>query len=236
MTKSKKQNKKRSVNNAGIRSDLKVTTGIPRQPNAVVKMIRATSRNMIYNPSTGLAGYTQSDLALTFSPNQTDYRIGGVSIYADALPNVSELSALYDQYRIDKITLRIDVPLGVADSYIASGVVYPQIYYVLDRDDATSFAKNDLLQYPQLRVHNFNTSGYKPFQVEFAPTPLRDIAGTGVATSYSPMNSAPWIRTTELTTPHYGLKLFFDDFGTSANTNLYLNFTIWYQMSLTNPK
>jgi hypothetical protein len=235
-SKQQKKNKNRSVNNVGIRSDLKITTSIPRSPNAVVKLVRATSRNIIYNAANGLTGLPASDLGLTFSPSSTDYRVGGTSIYSDALPNVTEISSLYDQYRIEKITLRIDVPMGISDAYMVSGVVFPQINYVLDRDDSGSFTKNDLLQYPQMRIHNFNTNGYKPLQIEFSPTPLRDIAGAGISTSYGPMNSAPWIRTTELITPHYGIKMFFDDFGTSANANLFCQFTIWYHLALTNPK
>lgn len=93
-----------------------------------------------------------------------------------------------------------------------------------------------MLQYPQCRVHNFYKDGYNPFQVTLSPKPLRDVAGSGLSTGYGPMPTAPWLRTADMSIPHYGLKMALDYFGYVQTINMGLVITIWYDLEFTNPK
>lgn len=174
-------------------------------------------------------------MQITFAPGATDWRIGGSSLYSDALPSLTELTNLFDQYRINKVYLQIDYPMGNSNSY-ANPQINPLVYYVTDYDDPNDASLSDLLQYPQLQQHNFWRGGYTPLLMSFSPKPLRDIAGSGIGTGYGPMTYAPWIRTADTIVPHYGLKMTHDFFGITQANSIKFKVTVWYDMSFTNPK
>lgn len=175
-------------------------------------------------------------MQLTFAPGSTDFRLGGVSIYTDALPNNTEFSQLFDQYRIAGVTIRIDFSVNVFSN---SGPAYqpPIAYFIADYDDPQDATVNAVLQYPQVITHSWSENGYKPFIVSLKPKPLRDVAGAGITTGYSPMASAPFIRTSEMTIPHYGLKMALVNNGASASAvigNFLVN--VYYDLEFINPK
>lgn len=175
-------------------------------------------------------------MQLTFSPGAVDYRLGGVSIYADALPNSAEFSNLFDQYRVKDVMVRIDFNVNINTN---SGVNYspPIAYFVMDHDDPNDLPVTSMLQYPQVITHSWVEGGYKPFIVKFKPTPLMDVAGAGIATGYSPMRSAPFLRTSEMTIPHYSLKMALLPNGAGAATIIgYFNVTVYMDLEFINPK
>lgn len=175
-------------------------------------------------------------MQLTFAPGATDFRLGGVSIYTDALPNNTEFSQLFDQYRIVGVTVRIDLN---PNAFTNSGVAFtpPIAYFIADYDDPQDATISACLQYPQVLTHSWNTDGYTPFIAHLKPKPLRDVAGSGIATGYSPMAVAPFIRTSDMTVPHYGLKMALANNGASVNavTGFFL-INVFYDMEFINPK
>jgi len=175
-------------------------------------------------------------MQLTFAPGATDFRLGGVSIYSDALPNSTEFSQLFDQYRIAGVTVRIDFSVNV---YSNSGSSYspPLAYFIADYDDPQDATVSAVLQYPQVVTHSWTENGYKPFIAHIKPKPLRDVAGSGIGTGYSPMSSAPFIRTSDMTIPHYGVKMALVNNGASANAvigSFLIN--VFYDLEFINPK
>ncbi len=164
-----------------------------------------------------------------------DWRLDGVSIYVDNIPNTTEFSNLFDQFRIKSVSLSVDTPAFFSNSG-TSPAALPQIWYAADYDDTAMASLTDLMQYPQVRKHNFYTDGYKPLIFKFSPKPLRDVAGAGVTTVYGPMPVSPWLRTSNMTVPHYGIKLALDWFGLSQTQDIPLQFTVWYDLEFTNPK
>lgn len=214
---------------------LKQITPIPRNP--IHKFRRALSRRFTWNPSTqaidGLAA--TPSLQVTFSPSTTNWRLGGTSVYNDVLPNVSEFSALYDQWKISNIEIRWDFS---SQQSMNSGPTHtaPLLYYTADYDDVGNASIFDLSQLPQTRIHCFNTNGYSPLCLRLKPRPLVDVAGSGISTTYAPMDRNPWLRTADMSTPHYGMKFCYDGFGASFNFDLYFNIVIWYDLEFTNPK
>jgi len=111
------------------------------------------------------------------------------------------------------------------------------LYIVSDYDDAADCPVSDILQYPGMLVHNFVRNGYTPFITTFSPRPLRDVAGNGLSTTYGPMEEVPWLRTTDMSTPHYGIKLVAINNGGSANSPVcFMTLTVYYDFDLQNPK
>jgi len=218
----------------GIQAPPKLERNLPQSGNPTIAVTRAIRRQCILN-STTIDGSPATTMQFSFAPGATDYRFAGVSIYTTALPNSSEFTSLFDQWRLKKVHFRIDLPAAYANSGVTP-VIMPNIYYVSDYDDSVDCTINDMLQYPQCRVHNFYRDGYTPFQVSLSPKPLRDIAGSGIATGYGPMPVAPWLRTADFSIPHYGLKLAIDWSGYHQTITVGMVITIWYELEFTNPK
>ncbi len=237
--KSKKSVKPRRKSTAGysIRDGLTKVMALPRIVNPVVRIQRATTRRWTYNAAIGLDGFANFDMQLTFAPSATRYYLSGTSIYADSLPNVTEFSSLYDSWRITKVTVRIDFPMSVSNSALLSpSFLIPQLVFAPDFNDAGSAAKADLLQYPQVDVHNFNKNGCTPWMVSIHPRALNEVSAGIVSTAYAAMPIDTWYRTSNFDIQHYGIKLFFDNFGNTSNLNMPFEFTVWYDMEFTNPK
>ncbi len=218
-----------------IQGGLRRVVNIPVTPNPITRIARATARKMTYNAANGLDGFAGYDLQLTFAPGATRYHISGAAVYADSLPGLTDFSNLFDSWRISKVVVRIDIPLGLSNSASAPSYV-PQIVYAPDYNDATGANKTDLLQYPQVQVHNFNKDGFTPFLVEFSPRALVEVPSGVVSTAYSTLPSSSWFRTSNMDSQHYGIKMVFDNYGSTNNLNYPLEFTVWYHMEFTNPK
>ena len=199
----------------------------------MVRIRRGLIRNFSVN-SSGIDIGGSNNPQVSFAPGATDWRIGGTSIYTDTLINISEFTNLFDQYKINGIYMQVDLPLGNSNAF-AQPLYNPIIYYVADYDDSSDTDLGSLLQYPQLQQHNFWRDCYTPLIIRLSPKPLRDIAGSGIATGYGPMAKAPWIRTAEMGVPHYGLKMCLDWFGITQATSMKMKITLWYDLSFTNP-
>jgi len=209
---------------------------VPRPINSVIKIRRSWTQDISYFGTAGWFNTGALDFQINFGASSSSINLGGVGVYGPTTPNSAELSNLFDQFKITNVTLRIDWDYN---SYpVSSGTaVAPLIYYAADYDDSGSSPVSTLLQYPGVQTHSFLENGYRPLIVMVKPKPLRDIANTGVLTSYGPMTAAPWIRTSEMTTPHYGLKFCAAQFGVGGNTYIgNIAITAYIDMEFANPK
>jgi len=194
------------------------------------------ARQYSYVPAGGIDSSGSYTWQYSFAPTATQIRLGGVAMYQDNLPNWSEFTNLFDQYRIRQVTVRVDYS---ANTMTNSGVAYtaPIIYAAVDYDDESDATANALFQYPGCITHSFIENGYKPLIINFKPRPLRDVAGIGVLTGYSPMARAPFIRVADNAIPHYGLKMALNLQGASANVAVgYFNIQVAFDLELINPK
>lgn len=234
----RKQNKrsKKNANNDGITAVARPLKSIPVLKTNPTKLRRSWTQEIGYYGTNGWFNTGALDFQINVAASVSNINLGGVSVYGPATPNSAELSNLFDQYRITGCMLRIDWDYN---SYpVSSGTaVAPLIYYVADYDDSGSSPVSTLLQYSGVVTHSFLENGYSPLIVSFKPRPLRDIASTGVLTSYGPMTTAPWIRTSEQATPHYGMKFCASQFGLGG-ISLIGNITItcYIDLEYANPR
>lgn len=167
-----------------------------------------------YSPGNGFFA-ASPNIQVNFSASVSNVNLGGVGVYGPTLPNSSEFAAIFDQWRITSVTLRADWNMN---SYSPTNVndTPPLLYYIVDYDDSADASVQALLQYPGVRTHSFLQNGYTPMVFSIKPKPLKDIAGTGVLTTYAPDTTMPFIRTAEMTTPHYGIKIATQTMGASS--------------------
>lgn len=148
------------------------------------------------------------------------YRIGAVSAssvtgaaagYAFNLatvPNASEFTTLFDQYRIKQVTVTF------LPNYIQANV---PLYTALDYDDAlTPPTLLSVFEKDTCRISEAN----QVVERTFNPRALREVYATPVTSGYETAVS-PWLDTQNDTVPHYGLKYFIAQLPASGLTNTY---------------
>lgn len=197
-----------------------VSASVPRSVTTSYPFRRSWQQLIAYNPTLGWASAGSSNLQVSYALGSSDVRIGGVSIYVPGTPNVAEITSLFDQYKILRVTTRLDWSMNAYSPSADQTQALPIFYYVVDHDDSNDGTVADLLQYSGVGTHSFLTGGYKPLIITQTPRPLRDVASTGIATGYSPMERNPFIRTTEANVPHYGLKIALQNMGATVNANI----------------
>lgn len=168
-------------------------------------MRRSWNQLIPYSPGNGFFA-ASPNIQINFGGSVSNVNLGGVGVYGPTLPNSSEFAAIFDQWRITSVTLRADWNLN---SYGPSHVndSPPLLYVIADYDDSADANVQACLQYPGVRTHSFLQNGYTPMIFTIKPKPLKDVAGSGMLTTYSPDTSMPFLRTAEMTTPHYGIKI-----------------------------
>lgn len=132
----------------------------------------------------------------------------GYTFKLNDLPNPSDFTQLYDQYRIRAIKFQLIPKQGIATVFpptVLPGQVsiMPKIYSVIDYDDAappTSLA--EMLQYENCKWTRANRTHSRYFK----PAIATEVFQTGITTGYG-MRQNAWIDCNSSTVEHYGLKL-----------------------------
>lgn len=135
------------------------------------------------------------------------------------LSSISDLQELFDVYRIRSVQYNI-IPLGTVQPtspslQAATTVsVRPQgLITVIDQDDATPLSTlGQALQYESFK-YTRSTIVHKR---RFSPRVGREIFD-GVTAAYEEPDKPVWVDCAEPQTPHYGLKLWVDTAGATAN-------------------
>jgi len=135
---------------------------------------------------------SQAANALTF---------GATAFKLSTLPNSSEFTALFDQFRIDyvEVTLRPQYNMGSLSNQ--TSMVNAVLYTVIDYDDATApTAVSDLRQYENCRESNWDETLVRRFQPRLAVATY----ASGVFTSFA--NTRAWVDCGNPAVEHYGFK------------------------------
>lgn len=153
-----------------------------------------------------------SDITASFnSATGVTTNIAGAYVLSlDTLPNYTEFTNLYDQYKINGIKLSF-VPS--CNSYINSSVSgtsvavgFSRFNSAIDYDDSTTpTSENVLLQYGSLRT----TPGFKNHTRYFKPK-VRNAAVIDTvsgALAAGPSRGGQWLSTSAPDVEHYGLKV-----------------------------
>lgn len=128
--------------------------------------------------------------------------LGAFNFYLAQLPNYTEFTNLYDQYRINKILIKFVPNVNSAD--VAASATIAQFNTVLDFNDSTPLASlNNCFEYGNWRM----TRGTQVHTRIFTPSSLDAVANTGGTTpSFVNPTWKQWIATSSANIPHFGLK------------------------------
>lgn len=176
---------------------------------------RLTTRQLTktFSNSTGLSGSSIS-IASGATPS-----LGAISFTLSDLAQVSSFSALFDQYRFERVRLHVksrNNAVFVANTASPNAAV-PQVLLAIDRDDANApSAYTDLLQYDNV----VSVSGEEDAIVDLVPNITPAVFASGAFSGYAstPSNSM-WIDIANTTVPVYGVKFATDTLTLSTTSS-----------------
>lgn len=154
----------------------------------------------------------------------------GFSFQLSDLPNVSEYSSLFDQFKITGVKLRIVPKVGMTTQGSSTGTVatvgYGQVVTAIDYDDAAApISKDSLLEYGSAKYTSVSRIHTRYIKPKVLNAVWVNIASTG----YSPVR-APWIDQANTNLPHYGIKMWIDP---PENSNGTTNSSVAYDVYAT---
>lgn len=157
----------------------------------------------------------------------------GLSFTLSQVPNNSEFTSLYDQYRINGIKWTL-IPRGnTAELTGAPPTVFQGqstgIFSAIDYDDATAPTSiNQLCEYQNMkmtRATQMHSRYIKP------RVNLQGITNAGTGAVGSTMNTRGWLDVSQINVPHFGLKLALQQ---SVNYNLTYDVKIDFYLAFKN--
>lgn len=161
-----------------------------------------------YNGTTGIL----STATGTTSQNNWAFSIG---FALNQIANVSEFTALFDQYRINmvKVCIRMvsnpDAPTQINVTTPDNRAnFYPGIWYAPDQDDINLESLNGIKEYE--RVKHKILQPNKTLQIVLRPRVNGAIYNNTTTTAYTTSTRGQYIDLARTTVPHYGLKAIID--------------------------
>lgn len=197
-----------------------VTTRYPRyrainSANGIYKFRRSTQQTYLMNQSTGFNG-AGKDMTIACNLANVDILLAGSLAYAPAIPNVSEFTNLFDQYRIKRVT--IEMFYGATD-VVSPGTTtcIPCFQLANDYNSIGSYNESDMQQYPDMRTYQ-PTGGGKKIVWSFISRARADVLTSTLILSSSAMNvPSPWLDTSSSTVNHLGCRIFMNNMGVATN-------------------
>lgn len=156
------------------------------------------------------------------TPTGATTTLFGQSFVLADTPGYTDLTNLFDQYKINGIKVKV-IPRSTV---YASGTDAGMLYSVLDFNDSTAPADvNALSQYESFRVTRGASMHNRYFRPRINVGVYDEAAGTN-------FNTKGWLATTQYNVPHYGLK-----WGISPSTNeIALDLQITFYIAVRNVK
>lgn len=180
---------------------------------------------------------TSYSMSFNFSLAGVNVFVGGVASTTLPLPNYTELTALYDQYKIDWVECEFMFSNNMSN--ITSPTIgLPVIYLAKDYDDSNAAGVTDLQQYSTQQVWQLgnahNRDGIKRIRIK----PNVDMAVYQSALVNGYARSKPiFMDTGSPSVPHYGIKIAFDPIDNQANSNVgYLTCNFKYHLVMAHTK
>lgn len=178
---------------------------------------RQIQQSMLVNQSAGYFG-AGFDMCIAPAFGSCDFRINGVLIFAASLPNATEFTALFDQYRIRKINVRVIFSQNSADVN-TSTVSLPVVHQMNDYNSTGNMNLSEYQQHPELKTWQLGQD--KDISWSFVPHVRGDLITQGGVLSSSANNMpCPWIDTSSTSIEMLGTRLYLNNLGQNTNVNI----------------
>ena len=171
---------------------------------------------------------TNSAMNIVFDPTQVTFFISSTATSTAALPNASELAALYELMRIDKVEMTWSTSQQTTGS-TTTPAIPPRFLVCTDQNDGVAVTP-DLAAIQQQNPKTFYNADGRAHKMTVRPKFQRIVYQTALVSNYEP--STGFVNS-NAAIPHYGFKMGIANSGLSAGV-MDVNFK--YYMTLRNPK
>lgn len=205
------------------RKRTKVMGGRKRTVNKIRRQVHVFKRSVY------IGNITASVSALGVpTPVATAY-----SFALSQLPNVSDFTSLFDQYKLTgvKVTLTPALSEGIASPLAgtASPLGFSRVHSVIDYDDNTAPTSEDqLLEYGSHK----STAPFQTHSRYIKPKLLQEIYRSSLTTAYSPRANT-YLDLTYTDVPHLGMKVWISAPNTNAGTAQSITYKVYQTMYFT---
>lgn len=144
------------------------------------------------------------------------------------LPNVSDFTALFDQYKITHVKLYAKLTLDPS-AQTAVNSFYPTMYYSVDHDDsATPTSLNDMREHGRTKMVVLRPNRYTAINIK--PAVLNEVSRNPSGTTTFVPKWRQWVDMAHPDTVHYGLKYALDNsFNLNPNYAVEFQAKFWFQ-------
>lgn len=151
---------------------------------------------------------------------------GALNMTFNMLPNYTELTSLFDQYRINKLVYRFVPTFSDGSLTASSGTCIPNLHIVKDYDDSTDPTNTTtLMQYPNYQMW----PSHKQRSIKFTPAVLSDfMEGAGTATG---PKFKQWINLANTAVEHRGIKYYLEQAPGIQASTFYINIFVYVYFS-----
>lgn len=157
--------------------------------------------------NTDLLSTTVSGLADQFVTRSCQVR-GAFRFNLSQASNISEITNLFDNYRIVRVKLMFNLSGNSGEISGANGFPIPLINYAYDPDDNTApAARTNVLENGYCQTRRLD----KPFSITLTPRAQQSVTG-GVGGAGGLLPTSTWLDCNSPAIQHYGLKFWIDQF------------------------
>lgn len=177
------------------------------------------------------------NMQFAFTLSGVNVSIGGVSNTLLPLPNFSEFTNLYDQYRIDWVECKFTFSNNMSN-VTSPGSTLPIMYLAKDYNDSKVAGVTDLQQYATQQQWQLGNAQGRDGIKTISVKPNVDVAlYQGLTTGYG-RGKPMFVDTSSPDVLHYGIKIAYDPINYPAAATLvgYLACTFTYHLSLLNSR
>lgn len=170
----------------------------------------------LYRPLTQYK-FVRHGTPTTITQTITTDLVGSLQFTLDATSGYTELTALFDSYRIECVEVEF-VPMYNMQSITLAGTVkVAELYTAIDYDDNNAAASLGAMnEYRTNRIATWN----QRFTRSFKPRAAAAVYGSGAFTSYAQVPGNQWMDCASPSVAHYGLKYGITYANTAQTTQL----------------
>lgn len=177
---------------------------------------RTTTQSFFLNTASGFNAFG-FDLTLAPTLASADIYLSGSPSYTPSIPNASEFTNLFDQYRIKRVTIELFYGQNSVVSPTSTNVL-PCFQIANDFNSVASFNSADMNQYPQMKTYQLGNGVTNKIVWSFQPRARADVVTSAIISSSSAMNvPSPWLDTSSTSIQHLGCRVFMNNMGITTN-------------------
>jgi len=193
------------------------------------------TRQIVLAPNIGSGFTSGGSTQMTYIAQATDATLvfGSMAFSLQDLDQVTSFTALFDQYRIDRVVVQIKTRNPSANFNAAStaNATPPSTYWVIDRDDSTQpTTLAQLRQYDNVQEAAVSDN----VEIDLQPSVTPALYASGAFSGYGVSRTGIWLDVANVSIPHYGVKFGITEISATATNTYYWDCVFYYYLSFRN--